>query len=86
MTNPGHDHPVMLTAAQAGRITGLLLTAHTLLSALRARGQRGNPATLASFEDLARLTAGGGDASQLIAGLDAARAELAGLMLAAGAR
>ncbi len=85
MTTP-EDAPLELPAEQAGRIVDLLLTAETLLSALRARGERGNPAMLASLEDLAALLTGGGDASQLIAGLEAARLELAGIMLAASPR
>jgi len=81
MTTP--HHALQLPAAQAGRIVDLLLAAETLLSALRARGERGNPAMLAHLEDLAGLLTGGGDARQLIGDLEAARLQLAALMLAA---
>jgi len=78
--------PVTLPAGQARRIIDLLGIAEYLLSALRARGERANPAMLASLEDLASMLTGGGDASALISDLAAAQRELAAVMLAGSGR
>jgi hypothetical protein len=75
------DH-VTVPASQARRILDLLCAAEHVISALRARGQRGNPAMLASLEDLAALLTGGGDATQLISDLETAQRGLAVLLLA----
>jgi hypothetical protein len=82
MTTPQHA-PLELPAAQARRILDLLGITEALLSALRARGERGDVQTLASLEELAALLTGGGDASQLISQLDTAQRGLAAMMLAA---
>ncbi len=81
MTGP-QDAPLELPAGQAQHIPGLLGITEAMLSALRARGERGDTRTLASLEELAALLTGGGDASQLIGALDAAQRGLAALMLA----
>ena len=78
--------PVTLPVGQARRILDLLCITENLISALRARGVRGNPAMLASLEGLAALLTGGGDASQLIRDLEAAQRGLAALMLAGSGR
>lgn len=78
--------PVTLPAGQARRIMDLLGIAEYLLSALRARGERADPAMLASLEDLASMLTGGGDASALISDLAAAQRELAAVMLAGSGR
>jgi hypothetical protein len=70
-----------LPAGQAQRILDLLGITEALLSALRARGERGDTQTLASLEELAALLTGGHDASQLISDLDAAQRGLAAAML-----
>jgi hypothetical protein len=74
--------PVTLPASQARRILDLLCAAEHLISALQARGLRGNPALLASLEDLAALLTGGGNASQLISNLETAQRGLAAQLLA----
>lgn len=77
MTGPADLRPVVLTTSQARRIIDLLLIVETLLSALRARAERGNPQMLASLEEFSRLLTGGGDTSQLISDLEAVRLEVA---------
>jgi hypothetical protein len=72
---------VTLPASQARHVLDLLAIAENMLSALRARGERGNPAMLASVEDLAALLTGGGDASCLISDLAGAQHELAARIL-----
>lgn len=74
------DH-ITVPAGQARRILDLLCAAEHVISALQARGQRGNPAMLASLEDLATLLTGGGNASQLISDLETAQRGLAFLLL-----
>lgn len=81
MTTP-HDAALEMPAAQARHILDLLGITEALLSALRARGERGDTQTLASLEELAALLTGGHDASQLISQLDTAQRGLAALMLA----
>jgi hypothetical protein len=81
MTAPEQE-PLLVPAGQARQILDLLTITGSLLSALRARGQRGDASTLASLEDLAVLLTGGGDASTLITRLDTAQRDLAGRMLA----
>ncbi|MGO9082970.1 MAG: hypothetical protein ACLQDY_28745 [Streptosporangiaceae bacterium] len=80
------DTPLELPAGQAQHILGLLGITEALLSALRARGERGERQMLASLEELAALLTGGGDAGQLTGQLDAAQRALAGLMLARSAQ
>jgi hypothetical protein len=81
MTAPEKE-PLLVPAGQARQILDLLTITGSLLSALRARGQRGDTSTLASLEDLAVLLTGGGDAAALITRLDTAQRDLAGRMLA----
>jgi hypothetical protein len=63
MTGPA---PVMPPASEAAHIRDLLSIAESLLAARRAHGERGSASVLASPDELARLLAGGLDASQLI--------------------
>jgi hypothetical protein len=84
MSQPA-DH-ITLPASQARRILDLLCATGHVISALQARGQRGNPAMLAHLEDLAALLTGGGDASQLIGDLETAQRGLAALLLAGSDR
>jgi hypothetical protein len=77
--------PIELPASQAVRIRDLLSTAETLLSALQARGQHGNPAIAASLAGLALLLTGGGTAA-LISDLADAHLQLTSLMLTASPR
>jgi hypothetical protein len=73
---------VALPAGQAQRIVDLPGITGYVLSALQARGQRGDPSVLAHLEELAALLTGGGGASQLISDLEAAQRGLAALLLA----
>jgi hypothetical protein len=79
VTSPA-EPAAWLPAAQARQILDLPGITEAMLSALRARGKRGNPAMLASIEQLAALLTSGGDASGLISRLDAAQREPAALM------
>lgn len=85
MTIPA-DPTIELPAGQAARVRDLLSATETLLSALQARGQHGNPAMLASLEELTRLLTGGGDTARLISDLADAHLQLTALMLAASPR
>jgi hypothetical protein len=78
---PG-DLPVTIPAAQARQVLDLLGMAGAVISALRARGLRGDVITLAGLEQLAALVTGGSDAGELAARLDAAQRELAAAVLA----
>jgi hypothetical protein len=84
VTSPGDldGLPVTLPAAQARQVLVLLGTCEHVVSALRARGLRGDATTLASLEELAALLTAGGDAAQLATRLDAAQRELAAAMTA----
>jgi len=75
---------VTLPAGQARTILDLLAITGHLISALRARGEPGNPAMLAHLEELAALLGGG--ASALISDIEAAQRGLAALLLAGSAR
>jgi hypothetical protein len=77
---------VTLPAGQARTILDLLAITGHLISALRARGEPGNPAMLAHLEELAALLTGGGGASALISDIEAAQRGLAALLLAGSAR
>jgi hypothetical protein len=86
VTSPGPDGPpVTLPAAQARQVLDLLGMAGTVISALRARGLRGDVITLAGLEQLAALVTGGSDAGELASRLDAAQRELAAAVLAGDA-
>ena len=73
--------PLELPAAQARRLANLLLTAETLLSALQARGERGNPIILTHLEELTRLLTSGRSTNRLIGDLEAARHELTAILM-----
>jgi hypothetical protein len=77
---------VTLPVGQARTILDLLAITGHLISALRARGERGNPAMLAHLEELAALLTGGGGASALTSDIEAAQRGLAALLLAGSAR
>jgi hypothetical protein len=81
VTTPGGEPPVTLPAAQARQVLDLPGMAGTVISALRARGLRGDAVTLGSLEQLAAMAAGGSDAGELAARLDAAQREMAAAML-----